>query len=144
LEQLAPIAAMVQERAQRLDQVPELVAFAFAEPAPDADFLRGKLEAGVARSFLEQVPQLLGDEAQLVERLRELAITTLANEPETQKRRLREAMRVVRVAITGAEISPPLPASIALIGEAVARERIERALEMLRRAEVGTSLELQP
>lgn len=135
-EQLVSIAAMVQERIQHLDQVPGLLAFAFSEPTPDADFLRGSLTAEAARSFLERVPErLAGDPAQLMDRLRQLATETLVGEPATQKKRIREAMRVVRVATTGAEVTPPLPESIALIGEAAARRRIDRALEVL--AQVG-------
>ncbi len=40
-------------------------------------------------------------------------------------------MRVLRVATTGAEVTPPLPESIDLIGTAAAQARVQRALEVL-------------
>jgi glutamyl-tRNA synthetase len=130
--QLVPIAAMVQERIRRLDQVPGLVAFAFSEPTPDADFLRGKLSADQARSFLEGVPERLeGEPSQLMERLRELALQVGGGDPTTDKKFVQAAMRVLRVATTGAEVTPPLPESIALIGREEAMRRIQRGIRVL-------------
>ncbi len=135
-EQLLPIAAMVQERIRRLDQVPGLLAFAFSEPAPDADFLRGKLTREEARAFLERVPELLGgDPAQLMDRLRGLAQQIGGGDPATEKKFIQAAMRVLRVATTGAEVTPPLPESIALIGNEAAARRVQRATRVL--AEAG-------
>ena len=134
-EQLVPIAAMVQERIRRLDQVPGLLAFAFSEPTPDSDFLRGKLTADLARSFLERVPALLGgDPTQLMDRLRGLAVDLGGGDPTTEKKFVQAAMRVLRVATTGAEVTPPLPESIALIGNATAEKRIRRACQVLSQA----------
>lgn len=134
-EQLVPIAAMVQERIRRLDQVPGLLAFAFSEPAPDANFLKGKLSREEALSFLQRVPEIIaGDGSQLMERLRDLAHQMGGSDPPTAKRFTQSVMRVLRVATTGAEVTPPLPESIALIGKAEAQARVERALEVLSRA----------
>jgi glutamyl-tRNA synthetase len=134
--QLVPIAAMVQERIRRLDQVPNLLAFAFSEPTPDAEFLRGKLSREEARNFLERVPALLaGDPAQLMDRLRGLAQELGGGEPTTVKKYIQSAMRVLRVATTGAEVTPPLPDSIALIGQETTLNRIRRATLVL--AEAG-------
>lgn len=131
-EQLVPIAAMVQERIRRLDQVPGLLAFAFTEPAPDADFLKGKLSREEARAFLQRVPELLaGNTSQLMEKLRELAHEQGGSDPATAKKFTQGAMRVLRVATTGAEVTPPLPESIDLIGTAAAQARVQRALEVL-------------
>ncbi|HUY56630.1 MAG TPA: glutamate--tRNA ligase [Candidatus Micrarchaeaceae archaeon] len=134
-EQLVPITAMVQERIRRLDQVPGLLTFAFSEPTPDADFLRGKLSREVARAFLEQVPALLdGDPDQLMDRLRSLAQELGVGDPTTEKKVLQSVMRVLRVATTGAEVTPPLPESIALIGKEAAVRRIQRAVRVLSEA----------
>ncbi|MGC2190917.1 MAG: glutamate--tRNA ligase [Candidatus Dormiibacterota bacterium] len=131
-EQLVPIAAMVQERIRRLDQVPGLLAFAFSEPTPDADFLRGKLSRGEARAFLEGVPALLtGDPSELMTRLRSLAQELGGGDPATEKKFIQSAMRVLRVATTGAEVTPPLPESIALIGQEAALRRVQRAIKVL-------------
>ena len=131
-DQLVPIAAMVQERIRRLDQVPGLVGFAFSEPNPDADFLRGKLGADQARAFLEGVPERLeGEPCQMMERLRELALKVGSGEPVTDKKLVQAAMRVLRVATTGAEVTPPLPESLALIGRETTIKRIQRAIRAL-------------
>jgi glutamyl-tRNA synthetase len=131
-EQLVPIAAMVQERIRRLDQVPGLLAFAFSEPTADADFLRGKLSRDEARGFLEGVPALLaGDPSELMVRLRSRAQELGGGDPTTEKKFIQSAMRVLRVATTGAEVTPPLPESIALIGQEAAIRRIERATKVL-------------
>ena len=133
-DQLVPIAAMVQERIRRLDQVPGLVAFAFTEPELDVDFLRGSLTRGEAHSFLAGVPNLFdGDLTQLMDRLRGLALELARGDAATEKKVVRSAMRVLRVAITGAEVTPPLPESIALIGQEMALQRIERAIQLLAR-----------
>jgi len=135
-DQLLPIAAMVQERIRRLDQVPGLMAFAFSEPEPDADFLSGSLRHDQARDFLEGVPALFGgDPTQLMDRLRARAQELGSGEPSAEKKYIRAAMRVVRVATTGAEVTPPLPESIALIGQDTALRRIGRAIQVL--AEAG-------
>ncbi|MGA9919987.1 MAG: glutamate--tRNA ligase [Candidatus Dormiibacterota bacterium] len=135
-DQLLPIAAMVQERIRRLDQVPGLMAFAFSEPEPDADFLRGSLSRDRARDFLEGVPELFsGDPTQLMARLRYRAQQLGSGDSSAEKKYIRAAMRVLRVATTGAEVTPPLPESISLIGEEKALKRIQRAIRVL--AEAG-------
>lgn len=134
--QLLPIAAMVQERIRRLDQIPGLLAFAFSEPTPDAEFLRGKLSRDDARAFLERVPAVLeGDPGLLMDRLRSLAQELGSGDPASDKKFTQSAMRVLRVATTGAEVTPPLPESIALIGRDEAVRRIQRAIAVL--AEAG-------
>jgi glutamyl-tRNA synthetase len=131
-DQLIPIAAMVQERIRRLDQVPGLVAFAFSEPTPDADFLRGKLSVEQARAFLEGVAERLeGEPSQMMGRLRELGLQVGGGDRATDKKFVQAAMRVLRVATTGAEVTPPLPESLALIGKEEAMRRIQRAIRVL-------------
>jgi len=134
-DQLVPIAAMVQERIRRLDQVPGLLAFAFSEPVPDADSLRGKLTPEEALTFLARVPELLGgDPSELMDRLRGLAKELASGDPPTRKKYVQSAMRVLRVATTGAEVTPPLPESIALIGPEATVRRIQRATQVLTQA----------
>ncbi|HUY96297.1 MAG TPA: glutamate--tRNA ligase [Verrucomicrobiae bacterium] len=129
------IAAMVQERIRRLDEVPGMVGFAFTEPEPDADRLRGRLEPEVAADFLGRVPQALrGDPDGLIERLRQAAEAMLSGDPHgPAKRPFKDLMQVLRVAVTGETVSPPLPESIALIGMETALARVARA-----RAQLGT------
>jgi hypothetical protein len=78
------------------------------------------------------VPEILaGDPSQLMDRLRHLAQELGGGDPATAKKFAQGAMRVLRVATTGAEVTPPLPESISLIGEETARKRVERAIRVL-------------
>jgi nondiscriminating glutamyl-tRNA synthetase len=131
-EQLEPIAAMVQERIRRLDEVPGLLEFAFSEPEPDRDALRGGLEPQQAAHFLELATTVLeGDKVDIVESMREAVAASSRNDPKAAKQHFKSCMQVLRVAITGQRVSPPLPESIALIGKQAARARIERAIKVL-------------
>jgi len=131
-EQLTAIAAMVQERIRRLDEVPALLEFAFHEPSPTLELLCGQLAPDVARPFLELADPLLdGDLAELMERLKAAAAGSLPEDAKHAKQRFKECMQVLRVAITGQRVSPPLPESISLIGRDAAHRRIAVAIEQL-------------
>ncbi len=123
------IAAMVQERIHRLDAVPALVAFAFSEPEPPVDRLRGRLDPEEAAAFLARVPDALaGDPSHLVDRLRRAAEAVFPGPRDgDSRRRFKDLMQVLRVAITGETVSPPLPESIGLIGPERALARVARA-----------------
>jgi glutamyl-tRNA synthetase len=128
--QLEPIAAMVQERIHRLDEVPELVRFAFRQPSPSREELVGRLDPSSATEFLDQAAELVGDSgSELMGGLKEAAAATAA--PGAEKRHVRDCMQVVRVAITGQRVSPPLPESIDLIGKDEALRRIRLAQEVI-------------
>jgi glutamyl-tRNA synthetase len=128
-EQRDPIAAMVQERIRRLDEVPGLVEFAFSEPEPGRETLKGGLAADEAVQFLEMAANVLdGDPVDLVEQLREAVASSSPEDPKAAKQHFKRYMQVLRVAITGQRVSPPLPESISLIGKQAARARIERAI----------------
>ncbi|MDA8332581.1 MAG: glutamate--tRNA ligase family protein, partial [Candidatus Dormibacteraeota bacterium] len=129
---LQAIAAMVQERIHRLDEVPGLVAFAFQEPHPSLEDLKGRLDAKDAAIFLDEAALLLRSEHQdLLEGLKRAASATAPTDPQLAKRHLRDCMQVVRVAITGQRVSPPLPESISLIGPEATLGRLERAKGIL-------------
>ncbi len=126
------VAAMVQERIHRLDEVPQLVAFAFQEPTPSRDDLAGTLDPGLAAAFLEEAARLLrGPGQDLLEGLKQAATATAPPDPKLAKRHLRECMQVVRIAITGQRVSPPLPESIDLIGADTALRRLDHAIALL-------------
>jgi len=131
-EQLTAIAAMVQERIRRLDEVPALLEFAFNEPRPTLELLRGQLTPEAARQFLKLADPLLdGDLEELMERLKEVEAGSLPEDAKQAKQRFKECMQVLRVAITGQRVSPPLPESISLIGREAAHRRIAMAIEQL-------------
>jgi hypothetical protein len=70
-----------------------------------------------------------------MDRLRGRAQQIGGGDPATEKKFIQAAMRVLRVATTGAEVTPPLPESIALIGNEAAARRVQRATRVL--AEAG-------
>lgn len=126
--QLEPIAAMVQERIHRLDEVPGLLRFAFADPDPTMEELIGRLKPATAADFLRASIDLVdGSSDDLMSSLRRAAEAS-ASDQGSINRHVRDCMQVVRVAITGQRVSPPLPESIALIGKEAARSRLRRAL----------------
>ena len=131
-EQLTPIAAMVQERVRRLDEVPALLEFAFTEPEPSLELLCGRLAPDVARQFLELADPILdGDLGGLMEQMREASAGSVPEDAKQAKQHFKECMQVLRVAITGQRISPPLPESISLIGRETTHRRIATAVQRL-------------
>ena len=131
-EQLEPIAEMVRERIRRLDEVPGLMAFTWADPEPSASLLQGSLSRSAARDFLQSaVPVFQGGSAELMEALRALAGSAAASSSDGAKAEVRRLMRVVRIALTGQEVSPPLDACARLLGPQEADRRLRNALGRL-------------
>ena len=131
-EQLEPIAEMVQERIRKLDEVPGLVAFAWADPEPSASLLQGSLSRSAARDFLQSaVPVFQKGSAELMGTLRALAGSAAASSRDGAKAEVRRLMRVVRIALTGQEISPPLDACARLLGPQEVDRRLRSALGKL-------------
>ena len=79
----------------------------------------------------------------MMERLRELALKVGSREPVTDKKLVQAAMRVLRVATTGAEVTPPLPESLALIGRETTIKRIQRAIRALAASNQPSTDELE-
>ncbi|MHB1523448.1 MAG: glutamate--tRNA ligase [Candidatus Dormibacteria bacterium] len=132
-EQLEPIAEMVQERIRRLDEVPGLLAFAWTDPEPSASMLHGSLSRMAAHDFLESaLPVFERGPGGLMDALRSLASSAAASSAVGAKAEVRRLMRVVRIALTGQEVSPPLDACARLLGPVVVDRRLRRALEELR------------
>ena len=132
-EQLEPIAEMVQERIRRLDEVPGLLAFAWTDPEPSASMLHGSLSRMAAHDFLESaLPVFQRGPGGLMDALRALASSAAASSAVGAKAEVRRLMRVVRIALTGQEVSPPLDACARLLGPEVVDRRLRRALGELR------------
>jgi hypothetical protein len=64
--------------------------------------------------------------------LRALASSAAAGSPVGAKAEVRRLMRVVRIALTGQEVSPPLDACARLLGPEAVDRRLRRALGELR------------
>jgi glutamyl-tRNA synthetase len=126
---LSRIVPLIQERVKLLPEVPDMVRFIFEDPAPPAAeaLVPKKTDPARALEALQKADTLLGQ------------LTDLGEEAEAKFRALAEELGMklgdllmpVRIAVTGAKVSPPLFGSIAAMGVARARARIERAISIL-------------
>jgi glutamyl-tRNA synthetase len=121
---------LVKERVSFLREIPEKLRYLFAEPPlPAAEEFVPK------KSDLKQAVLLLRMGRDLVEPLAALsdedAEALVKARAEREGVKLGDLMMPLRVAVTGARISPPLFGSLRLLGPQRSLERTERALAFL-------------
>ena len=121
------LAPLISERAKRLDEIAEKVAFLFSEPVID-ESAREKVLAkeGAGRVLDAAVEALTAVEpfetAQIEEALRTL--------PEALEMKPKVVFQPLRVAVTGTTVSPPLFESLALLGKDSTLARLAAARPM--------------
>jgi glutamyl-tRNA synthetase len=122
---------LVRERLNFLSEAPAKVAYLFNEPAipPAEDFIPKKADLAqtihllhLAREFVRPLAEAAGDEA---------AEMLIKEQAEKNAVKLGDLMMPLRVAITGARVSPPLFGSLRILGAECSLRRIDRALESL-------------
>jgi glutamyl-tRNA synthetase len=124
------IGPLIQERVRLLSEVPQTVRYLFEEPAapPAEDLVPKKMEPARALEALTRAEEVLvgltGSDEQDEALFRALA--------ETLGMKLGDLLMPLRVAVTGAKVSPPLFGSIRLLGVERARARAARGIEALR------------
>jgi glutamyl-tRNA synthetase len=121
---------LIRERLVTLDEAPQWIGFFFREevlPAPE-DLIGSKMSASEsaaaarrALAVLEGLPELTLESAEPPMRL-------LADELGLQAGQL---FGILRVAVTGQKVSPPLFESMEIIGRGKVLERLKRAAEVL-------------
>ncbi len=128
LDQLTAIAPHVQERAKRLSEVAEQVAFIFGDvvydPAswdnvmttPEAPVAVAAARAGLATLTNWDTPSI---EAVLRNMLAETELSA------------RKGLQPLRVAVTGSTVSPPLFESIDVLGREITLQRLATAAERM-------------
>lgn len=128
---LSAAMPLVKERLILLSEAPQKLAYLFAEPAlpPAEEFFPKK-------GNLAQTRELLRRGRELTE-----ALAAAANDEEAEKLtkayaenagiKLGDLLMPLRVALTGARVSPPLFGSIRLLGPKRSLERVDRALTAL-------------
>jgi glutamyl-tRNA synthetase len=118
-EQLIRRAApLVQEKIERFGQFPEFAGFLFREVEPDPALLDGDAPiVTAAREELERVEPFSAEEI-------EAALRSLAERMELSPRK---AFQPIRVAVTGAKVSPGLFESLELLGKEEALRRLSVA-----------------
>jgi glutamyl-tRNA synthetase len=126
---------LVRERANYLPEIPAKLGYLFSEPAIPAveEFIPKKSDREAARALLCMSRDMLGEffpggkaasDEVMEESVKEKALK--------ENVKLGDLLMPLRVAITGARVSPPLFASIRLLGMEKCARRIDAALEVLK------------
>jgi glutamyl-tRNA synthetase len=122
---------LIKERLVLLSEVPQKIAYLFADPPvpPAEEFIPKKAD-------LPQTIQLLTMGRDLAEPIAsaasdEEAETLVKAYAEKAGVKLGDLLMPLRVAVTGARVSPPLFGSIRLLGAKRSLERIDRAFSLL-------------
>jgi len=127
---LGAITPLIQERIRTLDEAVDMAAFFFQqEVKPDAHELVGKNlsaieSANAARQALELIQGLETFELQKTED----ALRKRADDLELSAGQF---FGILRVALTGQRVSPPLIESMDIIGKELVIRRLEHAIEQL-------------
>jgi glutamyl-tRNA synthetase len=122
---------LVKERAVLLREIPEKLGYLFSDPPlPEAEEFFPK------KSGREETAALLRMGLELVRPLAEApgdgeAETRIKAFAEERGIKLGDLMMPLRVALTGARVSPPLFGSLRLLGAEKSLKRVERALALL-------------
>ncbi len=128
-ELVSGLVPLVQERLVLLSDVVPLARFLFREVQPAAeDLVPKKLDRARAAELLRQAAGLLEDFEARDEQGNEAAFRGLA---ESLGVKLGDLLQPLRVAVTGSRASPPLFATLKLLGAAEALARVRRALPLL-------------
>jgi glutamyl-tRNA synthetase len=127
-DQIAPIVPLVKERIKKLSDFIPLTDFFFEEPEYDMEIFK-KLRISnyelIMNRLIEVFEQNKGnwDSEKFAEEYR-----NLANQLEISNTTM---FQLLRVAVTGQLVSPPLFESIKILGEEKTLERIKKALEFV-------------
>jgi glutamyl-tRNA synthetase len=124
---------LVKERAVFLSEIPEKLRYLFSEPAMPA-----KEEFFPKKTDLKETLELLNKAKTIVCSMAEApndeeAENLIKSFAEKEGLKLGDFMMPLRVAITGARVSPPLFGSLRLLGSEKALARIDRAIAALMR-----------
>ncbi len=127
---LEPIVPLIQERIKTLAEVLDKAAFFFKEDLTyDADLLVGKkMTAAESLAALRRARETVAALPDFEVETTEQALRSLADELGLKAGQL---FGIVRVAVTGEQVSPPLFETMAVLGRTRAILRLDRAIEVL-------------
>jgi len=125
------IAPLVQERLKKLAEAVEWTDFFFiAELDYDPQLLIGKkMTAEESLAALAKARETLASLPAFDEETLEPALRALTEEMGLKMRQL---FGIIRVAVTGKKVAPPLFGTLAILGREKVLQRLDKALEMLR------------
>jgi glutamyl-tRNA synthetase len=133
LDRLRPIVPLVQERLKRLSEIVELTAFLFREvETPAAEDLVGKkMTPGDSLTALRRARGVLAEVEPFEAQAMETPMRALAEELGIKAGQL---FGIVRWAVTGQRIAPPLFGSLEIVGRELTLNRLDAAEAVLEAA----------
>ncbi|HZD55660.1 MAG TPA: glutamate--tRNA ligase [Anaerolineales bacterium] len=128
--QLARITPIIQERIATLEEAVEIAGFFFEEQVhPNPEELTGKkMEAAASAQAARLAYERLAALPEITAETAEQPLRDLADELGLKAGQL---FGILRMAVTGQRVSPPLFESMAIVGKEKVLERIQNAIEML-------------
>lgn len=127
---LQAIAPLVQERLVTLDDAPQWIGFFFQDdvtPAPD-DLVGSKMTKEESATTARQALDVLEGLPEITLAVAEPVLRSLAENLGLAPGQL---FGILRAAVTGQKVSPPLFESMEIIGREKVLQRVRRAVEML-------------
>ena len=130
LDRLRPIVPLVQERLKRLSEIVELTAFLFGEvETPSAESLTAKkMTAEQSLTALRRARSVLAEVEPFETEAMEAPMRALAGELGIKAGQL---FGIVRWAVTGQRVAPPLFGSLAIVGQELTLARLDAAEAVL-------------
>ncbi len=134
--ELLPIVPLIQERIRTLDEAVELAGFFFrgaVEPDPQ-ELVGKKMDAAGSAAAARRAAEVIRALPAMEHEPLEAALRALADELGLKAGQL---FGILRVAVTGQRVSPPLIESMLLIGKEEVLARLERAVALLEAQAAG-------
>lgn len=133
-EVLLKVTPLIQERLHTLDEAPEIAGFFFMEDVQPAaeDLLVKNLTIQQSRELAEKVLEILKSLPDMQVFTTEPTLRQFVEETGLKPA---QVFGLVRVAVTGQKVSPPLFESMEIIGKEAVIYRMEKAVELLRQME---------
>ncbi len=128
--ELAPIVPLIQERIRTLNEAVDMSGFFFRDAVrPDPQQLIGKNMSPVeSADAVSRSTELIQEFDRLDTEPLELALRGLADDLDLKVGQL---FGILRVAVTGQRVSPPLIETMEILGKDLVLERLKRAAELL-------------
>ncbi len=129
--ELQPLVPLVQERLKTLGEASSWLDFFFEEHLQyDPNLLIGKkMDPAASLHALEQARSTLADSSPFKPETIEPALRSLA---DTLELKVGQLLGIIRVAVSGKQVAPPLFETLAALGQERTLERIDSGLEALR------------
>jgi glutamyl-tRNA synthetase len=129
-EKLSQITPIIQQRMVTLDEAPAIAGFFFQEdvhPSPE-ELVGKKMTAPESAEAARRAYDVLSELPEITPETTETPMRALAEELGLKAGQL---FGILRLAVTGQRVSPPLFESMAIVGKGKVLERIQTAVTLL-------------